>query len=235
MYSKQAHIYDAIYAHQDYAGQARRVHQLIQTNKRSPGNRLLDVACGTGLHLKHWQEDYEVAGLDISEEMLAVARERLPNVPLHAADMADFDLGTRFDAITCLFSSIGHLLSEDLLRQAIATMAGHLEPGGVLVVEAWLTPDEWREGYLNLDHVNLPNLKIARMSLSRSEGHVSILDMHHLVGTPEGVEYFVEPLHASMFTVQQYIASFQAAGLDAQHDPEGLRGRGLYVAVKPLA
>lgn len=234
MYSKQAYIYDAIYAHQDYAAQANRVHQLIQANKRSPGNRLLDVACGTGLHLEHWQEDYEVAGLDISEEMLAVARERLPNVPLHAADMADFRLGTRFDAITCLFSAIGHLLSEDLLRQAIATMAGHLEPGGVLVVEAWLTPDEWHEGYLNLDHVDLPDLKIARMSLSRSEGHVSILDMHHLVGTPEGVDYFVEPLQASMFTVQQYIESFQAAGLDAEHDPEGLRGRGLYVATKPL-
>ena len=235
MYSKQAYIYDAIYSHQDYAGQAQRVHEHIQANKRSPGNRLLDVACGTGMHLEHWREDYEVAGLDISEEMLAVARERLPNVPLHAADMADFSLGTRFDAVTCLFSSIGHMLSEDLLRQAIATMAGHLEPGGVLIVEGWLTPEAWIEGHLHLDQVDLPSLKIARMSLSRSEGHVSILDMHHLVGTPEGTEYFVEALRASMFTVQQYIESFQAAGLDVEHDPEGLRGRSLYVAVKPLA
>ena len=235
MYSKQAYIYDAIYSHQDYAGQAHRVHQLIQANKRSPGNRLLDVACGTGLHLEQWQGDYEVAGLDISEEMLTVARERLPNVPLHAANMADFRLGARFDAITCLFSSIGHMLSEELLRQAIATMAGHLEPGGVLVVEGWLTPEVWNEGHLHLDHVDLPGLKIARMGLSRSEGHVSILDMHHLVGTPEGMEYFVETLRASMFTVQQYIESFRAAGLDVEHDPEGLRGRSLYVAVKPSA
>ena len=235
MYSRQAYFYDAIYSNLDYAGQAHRVHQLIQANKRSPGNRLLDVACGTGLHLKHWREDYEVAGLDISEEMLTVARDRLPNVPLHAADMADFGLGTRFDAITCLFSSIGHMLSEDLLRQAIATMAGHLEPGGVLVVEGWLTPDVWNEGYLSLDQVDLPSLKIARMGLSRSEGHVCILDLHHLVGAPEGVEHFVEALRVSMFTVQQYIDSFQAAGLDVEHDPEGLRGRSLYVAIKPLA
>ena len=235
MYSRQAYFYDAIYSNLDYVGQAHKVHQLIQANKRTSGNRLLDVACGTGLHLKHWRQDYEVEGVDISDEMLAVARDRLPNVPLHVADMADFDLGTRFDAITCLFSSIGHMLSEDRLRQAIATMAGHLEPGGVLVVEGWLTPEVWNEGYIGLDHVELSRLKIARMSLSRSEGRICILDMHHLVGTPEGVEHFVETLRACMFTVQQYIDSFQAAGLDVEHDPVGLRGRGLYVAVKPLA
>ena len=70
------------------------------------------VACGTGLHLEHLRKDYEVEGLDISEEMLTVARDRLPGVPLHVADMAD--LGTCFDAITCLASSISHMLSEDL-------------------------------------------------------------------------------------------------------------------------
>ena len=235
MYSRQAYFYDAIYSNQDYVGQARTVRQLIQANKRSPGNRLLDVACGTGLHLEHWQQDYEVEGLDISQEMLTVARDRLPGVPLHVADMADFDLGTCFDAITCLASSISHMLSEDLLRQAIATMASHLEPGGMLVVEGWLTPDEWNEGHLSLVRVDLTNLKIARMGFSRSDGHICTLELHHLIGTPAGVEHFVESLLVSLFTVQQYIDSFQAAGLDVQHDPVGLRGRGLYVATKPLA
>ena len=114
-------------------------------------------------------------------------------------------------------------------------MASHLEPGGVLVVEGWLTPDEWNEGHLSLVRVDLPNLKIARMGFSRSDGHICTLELHHLVGTPAGVEHFVESLLVSLFTVQQYIDSFQAAGLDVQHDPVGLRGRGLYVATKPLA
>ena len=98
MYSRKARFYDAIYANLDYTDQAHKVHRLIQANKRSSGNRLLDVACGAGLHLERWQQDYTVEGLDISEEMLAVARDRLPNVPLHVADMADFNLGARFDA-----------------------------------------------------------------------------------------------------------------------------------------
>ena len=113
-------------------------------------------------------------------------------------------------------------------------MAGHLEPGGVMVVEGWLTPDVWIDGYLDLKQVDLPDLKIAFVSLNRSEGRLNIIDLHHVVGTPSGVEHFIEPLRLSMFTVQQYIDAFQAAGLDVEHDPEGLRGRGLYVATKPL-
>ena len=45
--------------------------------------------------------------------MLGIARHRLPGVPLHLADMRDFDLPERFDAVTCLFSSIGYLTTDD--------------------------------------------------------------------------------------------------------------------------
>ena len=62
--------------------------------------------------------------------------------------MRSFDLGRRFDAVTCLFSSIGYLLTPEDLEQGIARMAAHVAPGGVLVVEPWFTPDAWRPGSL---------------------------------------------------------------------------------------
>ena len=46
----------------------------------------------------------------------------------------------------CLFSSIGYLATVERLRTAVATMAGHLERGGVLVVEPWILPEAWIEG-----------------------------------------------------------------------------------------
>jgi SAM-dependent methyltransferase len=229
VFSRSARLYDAIYASiRDYPREAAELDRLIQ--ERRPGARtLLDVACGTGAHLEYLA-GYDVEGLDLDPEMLSVARERLPNVPFHEGDMASFDLGKGFDAVVCMFSSIGYVRREDRLRSAIASMARHLEPGGLLVVEPWLTPDAWVDGHVSGAFVDEPKLKIARMGLPQRDGTVSVLDLEYLVATPEGVERFSERHELGLFTVDQYLKAFRAAGLEAEHDPEGPMGRGLYIA-----
>src|SRR3954447_5484559 len=119
MFSRSAHMYDAIYASvRDYPREAAEVDRLIQEHR--PGARtLLDVACGTGAHLEHLK-DYELEGLDLDPEMLAIARERLPDVAFHEGDLVEFDLDRRFDAVVCMFSSIGYVRTEERLRSAIA-------------------------------------------------------------------------------------------------------------------
>jgi SAM-dependent methyltransferase len=229
VFSRSARIYDAIYsAIRDYPREAAELDRLIQ--ERRPGARtLLDVACGTGAHLEHLA-GYEVEGLDLDPEMLAVARERLPNVQLHEGDMASFDLGKRFDAVVCMFSSIGYVRTEDRLRSAIASMARQLEPGGVLVVEPWLSPEVWLDRHVGAVFVDEPELKIARMNVAEREGTVSMFVFEYLVGTPDGIERFSEPHELGLFRVEQYLEAFRAAGLEADHDPEGPMGRGLYIA-----
>jgi SAM-dependent methyltransferase len=231
MYSSTAHIYDALYSFKDYAGEAEEIHALIQ--ERRPGARtLLDVATGTGKHLEQFRRWYEVEGTDLEPAQLAIARERLPDVPLHEADMVDVDLGRRFDAVTCLFSSIGYVKTEERLRAAVAAMARHLEPGGVLVVDPWFGPEDWRDGHVGALFVDEPELKIARMNVAEREGGMSVMDMHHLVATPAGVEHIVARHELGLFTDEQYERAFLAAGLDVEHFPEALNGRGRYVAVK---
>jgi len=229
MFSCSARIYDAIYASiRDYPREAAELDRLIQ--ERRPGARtLLDVACGTGAHLEHL-EGYEVEGLDLDPEMLAVARERLPDVPFHEGDMAVFALGERFDAVVCMFSSIGYVRTEERLRSAIASMARHLEPGGVLVVEPWLSPDVWMDRHVGAVFVDDPELKIARMNVAQREGTVSMFEFEYLVGTPDGIERFTERHELGLFTVEQYLQAFRIAGLEAEHDQEGPMGRGLYIA-----
>src|SRR5207247_10408611 len=169
-------------------------------------------------------------GLLLYPVMLAVSRERLPDVPFHEGDLADFDLGKRFDAVVCMFSSIGYVRTEERLRSALATMARHLEPGGVLVVEPWLSPEVWLDRHVAAVFVDEPELKIARMNVVQREGNVSMFEFEYLVGTPDGIERFSEPHELGLFTVDQYLAAFRAAGLEADHDPEGPMGRGLYIA-----
>jgi len=228
MFSRSARLYDAVYASiRDYPREAAELDRLIQ--ERRPGARtLLDIACGTGAHLEHLT-GYEVEGLDLDPEMLGVARERLPNVPLHEGDMADFDLGKRFDAVVCMFSSIGYVRTAERLRSAVSSMARHLEPGGVLVVEPWLSPEVWVDRHVGAVFVDQPELKIARMNVGEREGNLSIFEFEYLVGTPNGLERFNERHELGLFTVEQYLEAFRAAGLEVDHDPEGPMGRGLYI------
>jgi hypothetical protein len=58
-------------------------------------------------------------------------------------------------------------------------------------------------------------------------------EFHYLVGQPGGVEHLVEPHVVSLFRDEDYLDAFRAAGLDVEHDPEGLMGRGLFFGVRP--
>ena len=234
MFSKSAKFYNAIYESmgKDYNAEVQKVHAFIQAHKRSTGNSLLEVACGTGLHASILQKQYRVEGLDLDAEMLAVASQNYPEIPFHQADMAEFDLGRRFDIVTCLFSSIGYVKTKARLNQAIQTMSDHLLPGGVLIVEPWFTPEQWKPGRVSALFVDQPDLKIARMNISEVEDRLSFLVLHYTVGTPEGVEYFTERHELGLFTPEEYLEAFHKARLEVIHDPEGLDGRGLYIGLK---
>jgi hypothetical protein len=144
-------------------------------------------------------------------------------------------LRRQFDMVTCLFSSIGYVKTAQKLEQAIATMARHVCPGGILVVEPFEAPESWVVGHLTTIFVDQPDLKIARMSVGGREGDVAILDFQYLVATPAGVEHISERHEFGLFTDAQYQRAFVAAGLDVMHEAEGLMGRGLYLGTRPLA
>ena len=79
--------------------------------------------------------------------------------------------------------------------------------------------------------VDEPELKIARVDTIEVDGRTSSFDFHYLVGTPQGVEGFVEHHELGLFTREEQLAAFRAAGLQVEHDEEGLMGRGLYIGV----
>jgi SAM-dependent methyltransferase len=230
VFTRSADIYDAVYSFKDYPAEAEHVHELIQA--RTPGaSTLLDVACGTGKHLEQLARWYDVEGLDVNDEFVAIARDRLGGrARIHLADMTSFDLGRSFDAVTCLFSSIGYVLTEERLDAALAAMARHLKPGGTLILEPWIAPDNWIVGRPHLLTVDEPELKIARAAVSGREGELAILEFDYLVATPEGTRHFSERHEAALFTDEQYRHAFERAGLSVELDDHGLTGRGLYLS-----
>jgi len=229
VFDKSAELYDLFYDWKDYRAESEKIRDIVTA--RNPGARtVLDVACGTGSHLEHLREWYEVEGLDIDPGLLRVAAGRLPGVHLHEADMREFDLGREFDVVTCLFSSIGYVKTTDGLARAVESMAQHLTPSGVLLVEPWFAPstfDPTRIG--RLIPVERPGLQAVRMNGSRVEGNRSILDFHYLVARPGRVEHLTETHTLGLFTDDEYRSAFEASRLSVEHDSDGLMGRGLWI------
>jgi ubiquinone/menaquinone biosynthesis C-methylase UbiE len=166
--------------------------------------------------------------------MLKVARKKFPKIRYHQGDMTDFNLSHKFDAIVCLFSSIGYVKTKAKLQKTLKTMSRHLLPGGVLLIEPWFTPKQWSVGYVHMLHVNKPDLKITRMSRSGQKGRVALLEFQYLIGTPKGIEHSSELHELGLFTHEEYTEAFQSAGLKVIHNKKGLDGRGLYIGKKPI-
>lgn len=235
MFTYSQRFYDAIYSTKDYAGEARKLKGVVARYKRSAGNSWLDLACGTGGHVPYLRDGFAYEGLDLDPAMLALARTRFPTIPFHQGDMGDFALGRQFDVMSVLFSSIAYTRTTPRLDQAVATMARHLAPGGVLLIAPFLSPDAWIPGTPHAVFVDQPDLKLARLNVSTSDGTVAHLDFHYLVATAEGVEHFTEHHELGLFTDEEYRAAFARAGLEVAFDTEGPIGRGLYIGTHPLA
>lgn len=235
MYSITAKYYDDIYkaTGKDYHAESNKAHKLIQRYKRTKGNMLLDVGCGTGIHANLIGKHYRVEGLDLEPRMLAIARKNFPKIQFRQGNMSNFKISRKFDVITCLFSAIGHVKTKTLLQKTIKNMSQHLISGGVLLLEPWFAPEEWHTGSIFTVTVNKPGLKIVRMSRSSQRGKISLIEFQYLIGTSKGIEQGSEILELGLFKKEEYLEAFHLAGLKVKHDSKGLDGRGLYVGIKP--
>ncbi|HSF86298.1 MAG TPA: class I SAM-dependent methyltransferase [Acidimicrobiia bacterium] len=233
-FTTSAEDYDLIYQGLPYDEQAALLTAAVRT-RRPDAATLLEVGCGTGQFLLRLRDSFDVEGLDISAPMLDVARRRTPDVPLHEGDMRTFDLGKTFDAVLCLFSSIGYMVTPADLRRALANMARHVADGGVLIVDPWFAPDGMIPGYVGADlERHDKSYVMARLSETTFDDQVSVMNLHHMVGSAEhGVRYYVERHEMGLFSDAEYARLFADLGFDAvRTDDVAWSGRSRWIAVK---
>ncbi len=234
MFSKSAEQYDKIYfGFKDYPGEAKKIAALI-TSECPDAHRLLDVACGTGEHAKLLQENhgYKVDGLDLDENLIALAGRKNPNGLFCHADMVDFDLTKFYDVVMCLFSSIGYVKTLDRVTLALKRFKAHVKDGGLILVEPWFPPGGLTPGKIFLHSAQTDELSAVRMGYSSLQERLSTLHFEYLVGTQGNIEHYIEKHELGLFTEEEMGHCFEEAGLSFSYDKEGLSGRGLYVARK---
>lgn len=229
-----AKYYDQIYHWKDYRKEAIKIGRMIKRYKRSSGNTLLDVACGTGKHISYLRKDFSCVGIDVSAQMLAVARKNLPGIRFVHGNMVDFDLGKQFDVVLCLFSSIGYLKTRYAVRKAVANFAKHMKRGGILIIEPWIRKSEWMDKTVHMQRYDSDSLKIARVNFGRMEGAFSVLDERYLIGERgRGISNVKDRQRMRFFEVRPTLAAMRKAGLEPRFTQDSLMpGRGLIIATK---
>jgi SAM-dependent methyltransferase len=232
VFSETAAYYDVLYSVvKDFDAESARIAGLLR--ELHPGARtVLDAGCGTGRHARALSaaHGYRVDGFDLDPGMVRIAATRNPEGRFGTADLVEFDLGRRYDAIVCLFSSIGYVRTVENLGRSLRCFARHPEPGGVALIEPWFPPGVMQHGYVTSLSADDGGTKISRMSRTVIDGRISRLDFEYLIGRPEGIERASEIHELGLFTREEYADAFRAAGFDARYDESGLSGRGLWLA-----
>lgn len=231
-FSSSAHIYDMLYQRvRDYEGQARQIREWIRTC-RPPTRSLLDVACGTGLHLSYLRAWFDVAGVDVSPAMVRIASARNPATSIYVGDMRSFHLGHRFDAVICLFSSITYARTLDSLNAILKNFAQHLVPGGIAIVEPYIPPEAWQDGLISLRTGDDDGRKVAMVDRAVRNGRDIRREIAYVVATPSGLEQIYEDHHFYLFSRAEYEDAFHKAGFAVQFDESGfVEGRGMYFGI----
>jgi SAM-dependent methyltransferase len=143
-FQQYSRYYNLLYKEKDYQGEVDYIDSLIREYAPSQTDRLLDIGSGTGNHdLLLTQKGYEVTGVDLSEEMLKVARTRANGngkLRFFQGNAVDFNLNDTFDCVVSLF----HVMSYQTTNRDLIGLAKnayrHLKKDGLFIFDYWYGP-----------------------------------------------------------------------------------------------
>ncbi|SIQ12157.1 class I SAM-dependent methyltransferase [Aquipseudomonas alcaligenes] len=136
LYTDLSGYYDLMCADIDYQAQSHCIHRLQQLFGNG-GVRHLDMACGTGPHIRHFIDaGYASSGLDIHQPMLDLAAIRCPEAQFSQQDMCAFSVAERLDLITCFLYSVHYSAGIERLQACVASVHAALNSQGVFCFNA---------------------------------------------------------------------------------------------------
>ena len=143
VYGKFAQFYDLIYRDiVNYPEETEEFETLFEKFSKKKPKNILDVGCGTGSHsLLLSRRGYSVTGIDISERMIRLAKNKALEeglkVDFLVQDMRKLDLSKRFDCAICAFGGFGYLLTFKDLVKFLSRLRTYLRPEGLFMFEFW--------------------------------------------------------------------------------------------------
>lgn len=134
-YKKFGYYYDEVMSKLNYDLWLEFIEEFL-----NPNDSVLDLACGTAtlctmLKLK----GYDAEGLDLSESILDIAKEKMKvnhlNFPLYHKDMTNFKLNKKYNMITCFFDSVNFLSDIRQVKKLFDCAYAHLQDNGFFIID----------------------------------------------------------------------------------------------------
>jgi SAM-dependent methyltransferase len=188
------------------------------------GKRLLDLACGTGeLSCRFAMQGYQVTGVDLSEDMLAVAMAKVEEeglrIPFFQQNMAELEIMDKFNFITIFCDSINYLLSEQEVLQTFEGVANHLTEDGLFLFDVH-TEHKMENIFKDQTFTHIDEDICYIWNCFQGEFPLSVEhELTFFVSDSSGKKYDrVEEYHYQRsFPIQQYISWLDLAGFETLH------------------
>jgi len=129
-----AKYYDLIYKDKDYEKEVDFIENIFGKNKPK---KILEVGCGTGNYTKILlKRGYEVTAIDISEDMLKIARGKCA-CKFIEGDIRSVSINDKFDACIAMFAVMGYITENSDIIRALNNIRRHLKPNGIFIFDVW--------------------------------------------------------------------------------------------------
>lgn len=113
----------------------------------------LDLACGTGILCEILHEHgIQTAGMDLSEGMIAIARESNPEIYYEVADMIQYRPERSFDLVTCTGDALNHIIDLRNVEQIFRNVYSYLNEGGYFIFDILNEKEVSSEEPFDLDY-----------------------------------------------------------------------------------
>lgn len=151
---------------------------------------VLEFAIGSGrLALPLQQRGFQLSGVEASQAMVDLMRQKPGGaaIEVHIGDMANFDLGRKFDHAFLVFNTLFNLTSQQAQIDCFNTAASHLRSGGKFIIECFVPDLSKRDGELDLITKQV-NMQSAWLEASRHDRANQTLEMQRIRITEKGIQ-----------------------------------------------
>jgi SAM-dependent methyltransferase len=237
VFGAYAEYYDLLYKDKNYSDEARFIEHLLR--EHSPSARtVLELGCGTGTHAMLLAErGYSLHGVDLSEEMLEVARQRTASLPNELRQQLSFSQGNardckidrKFDSVISLFHVVSYQATNDDLLAMFENVALHLKDGGVFIFDYWFGPAVLTDRpAIRIKRMDSDAIRVTRLAEPDIDVQASCVDVNYQVMVCEKATGAVTELsetHRMRYLFLSEIALLaRAAGFTVQSSGEWLTG-----------
>ena len=145
VFRQYADFYDSLYEDKDYKKECEFVRSILAKYARREIDSILDLGCGTGSHAFFFADmGYKVTGVDFSEDMLKIAREKAAQQQKYISflqqDIRHLNLNQEFDAAVAMFAVMSYQATNRDFEEALISVYRHLITDGLFIFDVWFEP-----------------------------------------------------------------------------------------------